>query len=799
MRIYELAKELRISNNELKDILNKKLNMEVSSHMSTISEGDIAKVKKAMSSSNNKAETTNKVNNKTNHNNTSGKKPEVVQKNNNTSGDKSEVKPKVSSNYKGNKPNSNYKGNKTSSNYKGNKPNSNYKGNKPNNNSNNNSNNVSAAHNTGDKKSPSSSKNNREKVLSGIKEKNNNTKNQNNKGSIKANNNYFANKKKREKKKYTTKKEIVVEKTIVSMPDTIILRDLAEMLDMSSAALIGKLIPLGFMVTMNQPLDYETVELLSEEFNFELRKEAIVEELIAIEEEIDFDFEDKKEDLVERPPIVTVMGHVDHGKTSLLDAIRNTAVTTREAGGITQHIGASQVQINGKKITFLDTPGHEAFTSMRARGAQVTDIAILVVAADDGVMPQTIEAIDHAKAAGVPIIVAVNKIDKPGADPSRVLQELAEHGILSEAWGGETIVVEVSAKQNTGIEELLEMILLQSEILELKANPNRKAVGAIVEAKLDKGRGTVASVLVQKGTLRKGDFVLVGSTCGKVRAMFNSRGKRIGIAGPSVAVEILGLNGTPLAGDILYAMEDEKQAKVIADKRKEKERQQNMNKTAKVSLDDLYEQIKQGNVQDLNIILKGDVRGSIEAIKQSLDKLSIDEVKVKVIHSSVGGVNLNDINLAIATGAIVIGFNVRPSVIALDLAKREGIDVRTYNIIYALLEDIQSAVNGMLAPEYKEVSLGRAEIRQTFKVPNIGVVAGVYVTNGKVTRKSKIRILRENIIIHDGEITSLKRFKDDASELNTNFEGGIGIANFQDAKIGDVIEAYIMEEIKREK
>ncbi|HBB28753.1 MAG TPA: translation initiation factor IF-2, partial [Clostridiales bacterium] len=490
-------------------------------------------------------------------------------------------------------------------------------------------------------------------------------------------------------------------------------------------------------------------------------------------------------------------GHVDHGKTSLLDAIRNTIETTKEAGGITQHIGASLAEINGKKITFLDTPGHEAFTSMRARGASITDIAILVVAADDGVKPQTIEAINHAKAANVPIIVAVNKIDKETANIDKVKQELTEHNVLAEDWGGDTIFVPVSAKKQMGIEELLEMILLVAEMQELKANPNRNARGTIIEAKLDKSRGPVATVLVQKGTLKKGDTVLVGASFGKIRAMFNSLGKKINQAGPSIPVEILGLSETPLAGDILISMDSEKDAKTIAEKRKEKFRTENMNATSKVSLDDLYNRIQLGEVKDLNIILKADVRGSIEAIKQSFEKLSIKEVKVNIIHSGVGGINESDINLASASNAIVIGFNVRPSIQATELAKRENVDIRTYNIIYSAIEDLKQAITGMLDPEYKEVVQGRAEVRATFKVPNIGIVAGVYVLNGKITRKSKIRLLRNDIVIREGDITSLKRFKDDASELNTGFEGGVGIEKYNDIKEGDIIEAYIMEEIKR--
>lgn len=583
----------------------------------------------------------------------------------------------------------------------------------------------------------------------------------------------------------------------VEMEDTIVVRTFADKLGVPVNAIISKLILLGIMANMNQEIDFDTAVLIGEELGAKVSKIEMVDELQNLEDSMFKGDSDDEKDLMPRPPIVTVMGHVDHGKTSLLDAIRNTSVTEHEAGGITQHIGASQVEINGKKITFLDTPGHEAFTSMRARGAKVTDIAILVVAADDGVMPQTIEAVNHAKAAGVPIIVAVNKIDKPGANIDRVKQELSEQGIVSEEWGGDTIFVPVSAKQHIGIEDLLEMILLVAEVQEFKANPNRKAKGTIIEAKLDKGRGPVATVLIDKGTLNKGDVVLVGSAHGKVRAMFNSKGKRINQAGPSVPVEILGLSETPHAGDILVVMDSEKDAKNIAEKRKDKRHMEHMNASSKVSLDDLFDRIQKGEVKDLNIIIKADVSGSIEAVKQSLLKLSMEEVKVNPIHGGVGGINENDVLLASASNAIVIGFNVRPSIAAMELAKRENVDIRTYNIIYQAIEDIQQAVKGMLAPIYREVVLGRADVRQTFKVPNIGTIAGVYVTSGKITRKSKIRVLRNDIVIHDGTISSLKRFKDDVSELNSNYEGGIGIEKYNDLRDGDSLEAYIMEEIKR--
>lgn len=621
-------------------------------------------------------------------------------------------------------------------------------------------------------------------------------------GNLNNNNNKFFKKDNNKKNtneadKQKEKAHVVPKQKKIEMEDTIVVRDLADKIGVPVAQVMSKLIMLGLMVNMNQEIDFDTASIIAEDFNAVITKKVVIDELALIEERLNQDIEDSEENLVERPPIVTVMGHVDHGKTSLLDAIRNTVEVTKEAGGITQHIGASVAEINGKKITFLDTPGHEAFTSMRARGASITDIAILVVAADDGVMPQTIEAINHAKAANVPIIVAVNKIDKPTANIDRVKQELAEHNVLAEDWGGDVIFAPVSAKKQEGIENLLEMILLVAEIQELKANPNRNARGTIIEAKLDKGRGPVATVLVQNGTLKKGDTVLVGASYGKIRAMFNSKGKMISQAGPSIPVEILGLSETPLAGDVLIVMDSDKEAKAIAEKRKERQRTDSLNVSSKVSLDELYNKIQMGEVKDLNIILKADVRGSIEAIRQSFEKLSIKEVKVNIIHSGVGGINESDINLASASNALVIGFNVRPSIQALEIAKKENVDVRTYNIIYNAIEDLEKAITGMLDPEYKEVVQGRAEVRATFKVPNVGIIAGVYVLNGVITRKSKIRLLRNDIVIHEGDITSLKRFKDDASELKAGFEGGVGIERYNDIKEGDIIEAYIMEEIKR--
>lgn len=585
------------------------------------------------------------------------------------------------------------------------------------------------------------------------------------------------------------------ESGVLEIGDTIVVKEFAEKMNVSPNQVITKLISLGVMAGVNQEIDFDTASIIASEFNYEVKQNVKVEEKeFSIYDDLDYD--DREEDLKPRPPVVTVMGHVDHGKTSLLDAIRKTHVTEKEAGGITQHIGASTVTVNDKKVVFLDTPGHEAFTSMRARGAQITDIAILVVAADDGVMPQTVEAINHAKAANVPIIVAVNKIDKESANPERVKQELTEYGLVPEDWGGDTIFVPVSALKGRGIDELLEMILLVAEMQELKANPNRKAIGTIIEAKLDKGRGPVATVLVQKGTLSIGNAVVAGTAYGKVRAMMDHKGKRVKKAGPSTPVEILGLSEVPDAGERLFAVEDDKKAREIAENKKEAIRSEQLKSNQKVSLDDLFERIKEGEVKDLNIIIKADVKGSIEAVKQSLVKLSNDEVKVNPIHGGVGAITDSDIMLATASNAIVIGFNVRPTNSAMDIANKENVDVRTYRVIYNAIEDVEAAIKGMLAPEFHEVVLGRAEVRAVFKVPNVGMVAGIYVLQGKITRNAKIRLLRDNVVIHEGTISSLKRFKDDVKEISTGYEGGLGIDGYNDIKEKDVIEAYALEEIK---
>ena len=574
----------------------------------------------------------------------------------------------------------------------------------------------------------------------------------------------------------------------IKLPETIAVKDLASKMSYTAAEVVKKLFMMGVMAKINQEIDFDTAALVASEFGVtceELPPEVDPTEIPEIE--------DDPKSLKLRPPVVTVMGHVDHGKTSLLDCIRNTHVQTHEAGGITQHIGAYQVNCKGKKIVFLDTPGHEAFTAMRARGAQITDIAILVVAADDGVMPQTIEAIHHAKSAGVPIIVAINKIDKPGANPDRVKQELMEQGLVPEEYGGDTIMVPVSAKKQIGIDDLLEMVLLVAEVKELKANPNRDARGVIVEAKLDKGRGPVATVLVQNGTLRIGDSVVCGTTYGKVRAMVNDRGENVKKAGPSVPVEILGLNDVPEAGDILAVLE-EKQARSIAEARIERQRN-NLIKSKKVSLDDLFHQIQEGDIKDLNIVIKADVQGSVEALSSSLLKLNKnDEVRVSIVHSGVGAVNESDVMLASASNALIIAFNVRPDANARKLADTENIDIRTYRVIYDAINDVKDAMSGMLKPKYKEVVQGRVEIRQVMKFSK-ALVAGSYVLEGKICNNSKIRIIRDNIEIFDGEIDSLRRFKDEVKEVNAGYECGISIVDFRDFKEGDIIEAYTMEEI----
>ena len=578
----------------------------------------------------------------------------------------------------------------------------------------------------------------------------------------------------------------------ITVPEEITVSELASRMKKTAAEVIKKLMFMGEMKGLNDVIDYGTAELIADEFGVKVTKEVVV----TIEEKLFTEAEDAEEDLIERAPVVCVMGHVDHGKTSILDAIRHTNVTRGEAGGITQAIGAYRVKANGKDITFLDTPGHEAFTAMRMRGAKSTDIAILVVAADDGVMPQTVEAINHAKAAGIDIIVAINKMDKPTANPDNVLNQLTQYELVPEAWGGDVITVPVSAHTGMGIEDLLENVLLVAEVKELRANPKRRAAGLVIESKLDRGRGPVATVLVQNGTLHQGDYVIVGNAVGRVRAMVDDKGKTVKTAGPSVPVEIIGLDDVPQAGDELNAVEDERMAKNLAEQRRERLRQEILQANARVNLDELFGQIAAG-VQTLNIVVKADVAGSVEAVKASLLKLSNEEVKVSVIHSAVGGITESDVMLAAASNAIICGFNVRPDRNALDSAERNKVDIRCHRIIYEIIDEIEAAMKGLLAPEFKEVLLGHAEVRQTIKVPGVGIIAGCYIQDGKITRNAQIRIVRDGIVIFEDKIASLRRFKDDVREVNSGYECGVGIEKFNDIREGDTLEAFIMEEVAR--
>ena len=578
----------------------------------------------------------------------------------------------------------------------------------------------------------------------------------------------------------------------ITVPEEITVGELAALLKMTAAEVIKKLFALGMMATVNEVIDYDTAEIVATELGAKVEKEVVV----TIEERIIDDTVDAEEDLQPRDPVVVVMGHVDHGKTSLLDAIRNTSVTSTEAGGITQHIGAYRVQTPEGKITFLDTPGHAAFTSMRARGAMATDIAILVVAADDGIMPQTIEAINHAKAANVSIIVAINKMDKPDASPDRIMQQLTEHELVPEEWGGDVICIPVSAKTHQGIDKVLESINLVAEMLELKANPNRAAKGIVIEAKLDKGRGPVATVLVQNGTLKTGDTIVAGTAVGRVRVMTNENGKVLDSAGPSVPVEIMGLAEVPQAGDTFDAVSDERLARELVEQRKREAKEEEFKQYQKVTLDNLFSSISQGDMKELNIIVKADVQGSVEAVKQNVEKLSNDEVKVKVIHGSVGAINESDVMLANASNAIIVGFNVRPDPVAAEIAERDGVDMRMYRVIYDCIEELEAAIKGMLAPKFREVVLGRAEVRNVFKLSSAGMIAGSYVLDGKITRNSQIRVVRDGIIIFEDAIASLKRFKEDAKEVASGYECGVGLEKFNDIKEGDILEAFIMEEVK---
>ena len=579
---------------------------------------------------------------------------------------------------------------------------------------------------------------------------------------------------------------------VVKIPDEIVVSDLAAMLKMTAAEVVKKLFSLGVMATVNQVINYDTAAIVATELGAKAEKEVVV----TIEDRIIDDSDDSAEDLSPRDPVVVVMGHVDHGKTSLLDAIRHTDVTATEAGGITQHIGAYRVDLNGQKITFLDTPGHAAFTSMRARGAQATDIAVLVVAADDGIMPQTIEAINHAKAAGVDIIVAINKMDKPGVTTDRIMQQLTEYDLIPEEWGGDTICVPVSAVTKMNIDKLLEAILLVAEMKELKANPNRAAKGIVIEARLDKNRGPIATLLVQNGTLHSGDIIVAGTSVGRVRVIVDDKGRKVNEAGPSVPVEIMGLAAAPQAGDAFDAVSDERLARELVEQRKQKQKEEQFKSFEKVTLENLFSSLKEGELKELNIIVKADVQGSVEAVKQSLEKLSNEEVRVKIIHGGVGAINESDVMLANASNAIIVGFNVRPDPVAAQNAERDGVDIRCYRIIYDCIDEIQAAIKGMLAPKFREVQQGRAEVRQIVKISSVGNIAGCYVLSGKVTRNSKIRVVRDGVVITEDEISSLRRFKDDVKEVAQNFECGIGLAKFNDIKEGDIFEAFTIEEYR---
>ncbi|EXF26894.1 translation initiation factor IF-2 [Finegoldia magna ALB8] len=760
IRVYELAKQLNVSTKDLMSKL-KDNKIEVKSHMSTLDKDQIAKVKSFY------------------------EKQKKVQTSQNNSKSNDENKKITNKNTK--------KTTEKNSSVDSNKQNNSNKRFKPKHPRNNDEESVSHF----DKiKHKNKSEMNEKRDLNDKKKnknfKNNKNKNSNNNKNSKNNKNNKNNDHNR--KDEAIKHETKEPKTFIIQP-TITVKDLSEKISVSISELIMKLMELGIMANQNQEIDFDTASLVAGEFDVIVEQDEV--EDFDDDDVFNLDFEDKKEDLKERPPVITVMGHVDHGKTSILDRIRNSRVAGREAGGITQHIGAYTIRVNDKKIVFLDTPGHEAFTAMRSRGAQVTDVSILVVAADDGVMPQTIEAINHSKAAGVPIIVAINKIDKENANIERVKTELAENGLVPEDWGGDTVLVPVSARTGEGIDDLLEMILMVAEMEELKANPNRLAVGTVIEAQLDKGRGPTATILVQKGTLKHSDMVFSGQASGRIRAMFNDQGKQVKKAGPSTPVLILGLNEVPEAGDMIYAVKDEKEARNYAQKIKDHNREEQIKSSSTMNLDELFGKISDGETKDLNIIIKTDVKGTIDAIKQSLIKLSNEEVKVNIIHGAVGGITESDVNLASASSAIIIGFNVRPTQVAMDMAKNESIEIRTYRVIYDAIEDVKNAITGMLKPQYQEEVLGRATVRDTFKVPGVGTVAGVYVNTGKVTRNATVRLLRDEILIFEGPVSSLKRYKDDVKELTQGYEGGMGLENYNDIKPGDVLEAYVLNEVQR--
>ena len=764
IRVHALAKEIGITSKELILKLNE-IEIPVKNHMSTLESADEEKVRKLYKKSSSENESPVKNDNSKNSRDVKSKKQDANNiKTNKEKANKGNVKKNVDK--KVNTDKKSFDNDKVE----------NHKHNK-------------------------SFKNKKEEFFGEEDFKNNRKKKSKNKDDKKEiNNSYNRDLTKKKPKKKVKSRHKTEEENKGDDPITVIapitVKDFADQLGVSVSTVITKLIGLGVMANQNQSIDEDTCILLADELGIGIE---IEEQKLdnSIEEEYGLLRKDKERDLKTRPPVVTVMGHVDHGKTSLLDSIKKTHVTQSEAGGITQHIGAYTVNLSGKKITFLDTPGHEAFTSMRLRGAQTTDIAVLVVAADDGVMPQTIEAISHARSAEVPIIVAITKIDKPEANPERVKQELMNENLVAEEWGGDTIVVGVSSKTGEGIDELLEMILLVAEMRELKANPNRRAIGTIIEANLDKAKGPMATILIKNGTLRFGDSIVSGVCSGRIIAMEYDKGKKVKKAGPSMPVVVLGLNEVPNAGDTIYAVNDDKTAKAIADKNSEISRERRLSQTTKISLDNLFEKISEEEVKELNIVVKADVKGSVEALNQSLLKLSTNEVKISIIHSGVGGINESDVTLASASNAIVIGFNVRPNINAIELAKAEDVEIRTYRVIYEIINDIEQAAKGMLDPDIVEEILGRCEIRQTFKLPNNQMVAGVYVLNGKILRNSKVKVLRDDVVIHEGDIASLKRFKDDAKELATGFEGGLVIDGFNDIKEGDLLESFILKEVKR--
>ncbi|HBM3606055.1 TPA: translation initiation factor IF-2 [Listeria innocua] len=771
VRVYEYAKEHQVSSKKVIEAL-KDLGIEVANHMSTINENALRQLDNAIDGTNKKAEAPKKESTSNENGNSKGpNKPNMT-----------------NSNEKSNKPNKQATANKS----QGAKPATN----KPANTSN-------QTQSSGNKQQAGGQKRNNNNNSNRPGGGNPNRPGGNNRPNRGGNfNNKGRNTKKKGKLNHSTvpptppKPKELPEKIVFS--ESLTVAELAKKLYREPSELIKKLFMLGVVATINQSLDKDAIELICDDYGVQVEEEIKVDVTdldVYFENELNEAVDESK--LVERPPVVTIMGHVDHGKTTLLDSLRNTKVTLGEAGGITQHIGAYQLEIHDKKITFLDTPGHAAFTAMRARGAQITDITILVVAADDGVMPQTIEAINHAKAAGMPIIVAVNKIDKPQANPDRVMQELTEYELVPEAWGGDTIFAPISAKFGEGLENLLDMILLVSEVEELKANPDRRAIGSVIEAELDKGRGPVATLLVQDGTLNIGDPIVVGNTFGRVRAMVNDLGRRVKKVGPSTPVEITGLNDVPQAGDRFVVFEDEKTARNIGETRASRALVAQRSATNRVSLDNLFEHMKAGEMKEVNVIIKADVQGSVEALAASLRKIDVEGVNVKIIHTAVGAINESDITLAAASNAIIIGFNVRPTTQAREAAENESVDIRLHRVIYKAIDEIEAAMKGMLDPEFQEKIIGQAQVRQTINVSKVGTIAGCYVTDGKITRDSGVRIIRDGIVVFEGEIATLKRFKDDAKEVAKGYECGITVQNFNDIKEDDVIEAYVMEEIER--